>query len=155
MAIAITLREYLDETHLPYDSMQHTHTRSSLETASAAHQPNDKVAKSVLVKDGDRYMPVVLPASRRLHLGELHRMLNRPVGLATESEVAEVFYDCDLGAVPPTGLLYDIDTIVDDSLLQQDDVYFEAGDHEQLIHMRQADFRRLLGDAMRGHVSHT
>jgi Ala-tRNA(Pro) deacylase len=59
-----------------------------------------------------------------------------------------------VGAIPPIGLLYDIDTIVDDALLEQPEVYFEAGDHEQLIHMRSEDFRKLLGDATHAQMSH-
>lgn len=153
MAIAITLHEFLDSHHLPYDAMRHSHTRSTLETAQAAHRPPDQVAKSLLLKDGDRYLLAVLPADRRVHFGRLHKLIDRPVGLATEDEVAEVFADCEVGAIPPTGLLYGIDTLVDDSLLDQADIYFEAGDHEQLIHMSQKDFRNLLGDAMKAHFS--
>jgi Ala-tRNA(Pro) deacylase len=133
--------------------MRHIHTGSSHETVHAAHQPPGQVAKSLLLKDGERYLLAVLPADRRLHFGRLRSLIERPVGLATESEVGEIFADCELGAIPPTGLLYDIDTLVDNSLLAQADVYFEAGDHEQLIHMSQKDFRNLLGDATRADFS--
>jgi Ala-tRNA(Pro) deacylase len=153
MAIAITLRDFLESHHLPYDTMRHAHTRSPHETAQAAHQPPGQVAKSLLLKDGERYLLAVLPADRRVHFGRLHKLIDRTVGLATENEVGEVFPDCELGAIPPTGLLYDIDTLVDNSLLAQADVYFEAGDHEQLIHMTQKDFRNLLGDATRADFS--
>jgi Ala-tRNA(Pro) deacylase len=154
MAIATTLRDFLDSNHLPYEAMQHPRTQTSQATASAVRQPGDKVAKSLLLKDDDRYLLAVLPASRRLHFGQLHRALNRHVGLATEAEIARVFKDCSIGAVPPAGLLYDIDTVVDDALLEQPDIYFEAGDHEELIHMKQEDFRKLLGDATHAQFSH-
>lgn len=154
MAIAITLREFLDTHHLPYEAMRHEHTMTSRQAAAAAGQPPAQVVKSLLLKVGDRYVLAVLPADRRLHFGQLHRALDRHVGLATEQEVGTVFSDCELGAVPPTGLLYDIDTVVDDAVLEQADVYFEAGDHEQLIHMRQADFRKLLGDAYHSRFSY-
>ena len=154
MAIAITLREFLDGHHLPYDAMLHQRTATSRQNAVAARQPGERVAKALLLKDEGSYLLAVLPADRRLHFGQLHRALNRRIGLATEAEVAEVFSDCAVGAVPPTGLLYDIDTLVDDTLLEQAEVYFEAGDHEQLIHMTQADFRKLLGDATHGRFSY-
>ncbi|WP_078121271.1 aminoacyl-tRNA deacylase [Thiosocius teredinicola] len=153
MAVAISLREFLDDHHLPYDIERHPHTQSSRDTAEASHHPADRVAKCLLLKDDERYLLMVLPADRRLHLGELHRSMNRPICLATEDEVAKVFADCETGAIPPAGLLYDLDTIIDDVLLMQPDVYFEAGDHEQLIHMKQADFRKLVGDASHGDYS--
>lgn len=153
MAMAITLKEYLESHPLHYDAVHHAHTNSSRASASAAHQPGCKVAKSLLLKDGERFLLAVLPADRRLHFGQLHHLLDRQIGLATEKEVAEVFKDCALGAIPPAGLLYDLDTVVDESLLQQDEVYFEAGDHENLIHMTQQDFRKLLGDARHARIS--
>ncbi len=154
MGMAITLREFLDSHHLPYEAVEHEHTETSQKTAAAIHESGDKVAKCLLLKDGDRYLLAVVPASRRLHFGELHRALHRQVGLATEAEVADVFADCAVGAIPPAGLLYDIDTMIDDSLLEQADIYFEAGDHEQLIHMKQADFRKLIGDATHGRFTY-
>lgn len=154
MAVAISLREFLDEHPLPYDIARHRHTQSSLDTAQAAHQPAERVAKCLLLKGEERYLLMVLPADRRLHLGELHRAMRTQIGLATEDEVANVFADCETGAIPPTGMLYDLDTIVDDALLMQPDIYFEAGDHEQLIHMKQADFRKLVGDASHGDYSY-
>lgn len=154
MAIAISLREFLDEHHLPYETMQHRPTYTGRDTIAAAHRPGDQVAKCLLLKDGERYMLMVMPANRRLQLDELHRVMKRTVGLATEREVGKVFDDCELGAVPPAGPLYDVETVVDDVLLDQPEVYFSAGDHQQLIHMKQGDFRKLLGDAMHGRFSY-
>ena len=153
MAIATTLRAFLESHNLAYEVVRHARAETSQRTASAAGQPGDKVAKSVLLKDEDGYLLAVLPASHRVHLGDLHRALRRQVGLATEREVASLFNDCEIGAIPPAGLLYDVDTVVDDTLLTQPDVYFEAGDHEQLIHMTRKDFGRLLGDSAHSRFS--
>ena len=149
-----TLGTFVESHHLAHETVTHEHSESSLRSAAAAHLPGDKLVKSVLLKDGDGYLLAVLPASRRLHLSLLHRRLNRHVGLATEAELADLFPDCDLGAVPPTGLMYGIDTVVDDSLLAQPDVFLEAGDHEHLIHVSQQDFRRLMGDATHSDFSY-
>ena len=153
MAIAITLREFLDQHHLTYETHRHPHTVNSRETLEMSWQSGDHVAKSVLLRDGDDYLLAVLPADRRVHLGHLHHQLGHQVGLATEAELAAVFPDCETGAVPPTGLLYDIETVVDEALLDQPDVFFEGGDHSSLVHMLQSDFRKLLGDATRARFS--
>ena len=154
MAMANRLREFFDSNQLNFDVIAHEHAESGLRNAQAAHLAGDTVAKSVLLKDGDNYLLVVLPATHMLDLGRMHQILDRHVGLATEDEVAQVFSDCELGAIPPTGLMYDIDTIVDEALLKQPDIYFEAGDHEHLIHMDRQNFGKLMGDATQLNMSH-
>ena len=153
MGMAISLQKFFESHHLHYSILSHDHTETSQESAAAAHRAGYKVAKSVLLKDDDGYLLAVLPACHRLHPGLLHHELDRHLGLATEAEVAELFGDCAVGAIPPAGVLYDLDTIVDEALLEQEDVYFEAGDHERLIHMKRKDFGKLLGDAMRARFS--
>lgn len=149
MGMAMSLQAFFDAHPLHYSVVQHDHTLTSQHSAAALHQTGHKVAKSVLLKDEHGYLLAVLPASHRLHLGRLHDLLGRTLGLASEIEVAALFGDCAIGAIPPAGLLYNLDTVVDEALLEQNDVYFEAGDHEQSIHMAQADFSKLLGDARR------
>lgn len=153
MGMAISLQKYLESHPLDYSVLSHDHTESSQHSAAAAHRTGYKVAKSVLLKDDQGYLLAVLPACHRLHLGRLHHALGRNLGLATETELNALFGDCTPGAIPPAGALYDLDTVVDEALLEQDDIYFEAGDHEQLIHMDRDSFAALLGDATRGSFS--
>jgi Ala-tRNA(Pro) deacylase len=154
MTIATSLKEFLASHPLRYETIKHDHAESGSRSASAAHLSGDAVAKAVLLKQGERYLLAVLPATHRLDFGRLHRQFSHHIGLATESEAAEIFNDCAVGAIPPTGLLYNIETVVDESLLSQADIYFEAGDHEHLIHMRREDFSKLLGDATKLQMSH-
>lgn len=146
MAMAETLTRYLQAQDASYDLLHHAHTATSMEAAQAAHIPGDQLAKTVLLEDDGGYLVAVLPATHRIDLGELHRQLNRQLGLATESEMSQLFMDCELGAVPPIGPAYGIDTIVDDSLAEQIEVYFDAGDHEQLVHVSGETFSNLLGN---------
>lgn len=146
MAMADTLTRYLRAQDIPYDLLHHPHTATSMEAAQASHIPGDQIAKTVLLEDESGFVMAVLPASHRIDLGELHRRLNRRLGLATESELSSLFRDCETGAVPPIGPAYGIHTIVDDSLAEQSEVYFEAGDHEQLVHVSGETFGALLGE---------
>jgi len=98
---------------------------------------------------------VVLPASRQVDLGELHRQMKRNLGLATEHDLGQLFRDCEIGALPALGPAYGIETVVDDLIAEQPDIYFEAGDHEQLIHVSAEAFSALLGEqAGHGCFSH-
>ncbi len=154
MAIAPSLRAFMTEHHVTYDIIPHKRSLCSMETAATAHVPGDRLAKSVVLEDEMGYMMVVLPSTHRVDLGKLHRQFNRNLGLATESELHELFKDCDLGAIPPVGAAYGLETIIDDSLSDQPDIYFEAGDHEELIHVSGEQFRELMTGSRYGLFSH-
>jgi Ala-tRNA(Pro) deacylase len=147
MSISNTIRSYMEGHSVPYEIIAHRHTTSSMESAGAAHVESDHLAKAVIVKEGDDYMMVVVPSGYRIHLGKLHRLLGREVGLATETELRQLFPDCEEGAIPPLGTAYRLITLVDSSLLGQSEVYFESGDHEHLIKVSGEQFTHLLGDA--------
>lgn len=141
MAIAITLKEYLDDRGLDYEVIDHVRTDSALTTSEAAHVPGDKMAKSVLLGDSDSYLLVVIPATYRVKLGEIARLTGRRFRLISESEVEEAFSDCEIGAIPPMGVLYGIETLIDSHLMTQPDVYCESGDHGKLLHLSIDAFR--------------
>jgi Ala-tRNA(Pro) deacylase len=154
MAIAARLKWYLDANGVQYDIVPHPHTASSHETAAAAHIPEDQLAKSVVLEDEQGYVLAVLPASRRVAIGELREQLNRSVELATEGELGELFEDCETGAIPAVGAAYGIPSVVDDALLEALEIYFEAGDHEDLVHMRGEEFLGLLSGSPHGRFSY-
>ncbi len=147
MSISNTVRSYMEGQAIPYELIAHRHTQSSMESAGAAHVESEHLAKAVIVKEGDEYMMVVVPSDFHVHLGKLHQLLEREVGLATEVELTQLFPDCDLGAIPPLGTAYKLITLVDRSLLDQSEIYFESGDHEHLIKVSGEQFAHLLGDA--------
>lgn len=154
MAVAMTLQEYLEARQVAYEVISHSHTNSALRTAEAAHIPGDQVAKCVLLGDDHSYVLAVIPSTYRLELGRLNQVTARHLELIPEEEIVATFSDCERGAIPPLGEAYGIETVVESDLARQEDVYFESGDHEHLIKMRGDDFRTLLHQAPRVHVSH-
>jgi Ala-tRNA(Pro) deacylase len=155
MAIANTVSRYLSRQGAEFDILSHPHTSSSGETAQASHVPGAMLAKSVLLGDDVGYLIAVVPSNRQVNLGELHRQMNRNLGLATESEIGALFSDCEIGALPPLGPAYGIETIVDNGIAEQADIFFEAGDHEQLIHVSAETFSALLGESVwHGNIAH-
>ncbi|WP_026185935.1 aminoacyl-tRNA deacylase [Thioalkalivibrio thiocyanodenitrificans] len=153
MAIAETLKAFLDGHGVDYQVVTHAHTPSANRSAEAAHVPGDSLAKAVVLENGGQLLLAALPATRRLKLGRLHQALGEHVGLATEAEMGRLFPDCERGAVPALGAAYGMETLLDDSLAAQDDVYIEGGDHESLIHLSGESFRTLLGQARHGDFS--
>lgn len=147
MTVAITLQLYMERLGVEYDVVAHPYADNGLETAEMAHISPDKLAKSVMLEDEGGYLMAVCPASRRIKLGDLYRETNRRLEFANESELADMLGDCVLGAVPPVGDLYGVDVVVDMDLFMQSDIYFEAGDHEDLIHVTADNFQKLMSNA--------
>lgn len=147
MEIAKTLEEFLDLNGVEYDMLMHRHTDSSINSAHAAHIPEGQVAKPIILEDAQGYIMAVIPANSHVKIRELNKLLDRNMGLATENEIPALFKDCEPGAIPPVGLAYGMETIVDNALDVCSDIFFEAGNHEQLVHMDGGSFRQLMKSA--------
>ena len=152
MAIAPTFQRYLDQ-HVTYDVIAHEPTMSSMRTAQACHVPGNFLAKGVLLRDDTGYMLAVLPATHYIRMHDLRLQFGEDVDFASEGEIDELFHDCAHGAVPPIGECYGLDTIVDDAIDEQGEVYLEAGDHATLVHLSHAQFTKLTADARHGRFS--
>lgn len=155
MALAQRVGQYLDDRQIDYDIIKHRHTDSAVNTAHAAHLPEPSVMKAVVTRDKLDGAPVmaIIPASNRLNLGRLNYIAQRQLQLVDEAGLAELFPDCEVGAVPPLGEAYQMEVVWDDALQQQADVYLEAGDHERLIHLDGRVFLDLLGDSHHALIS--
>ena len=153
MAHAMTVGDFLERNHLAHELVSHARTGSSLESARAARIPPERVAKGVLLNVDGRYLLAVTRADCYLDLDELRRQLQVPVELAPREDLESVFDDCALGAVPPLGPAYGIESIWDEQLMNEPDLYFELGDHRHLVHVRTRDYLALLDNERHGSFS--
>lgn len=153
MPIARTVSRLLDGKHIDYQVVHHRHSASSLESARNARIKGDEVAKGVLLKDESGYLLAVVPASRELDLKEVEQETGRRMHLAREYELNKIFTDCDTGAVPAIGPAYGLETVADTHLRSLDEIYFESGDHEELIHVAEPQFENLMGHVAFRHIS--
>ena len=148
MSIAPTLKRYLTAENIQYEEIPHELTMSSTRTAEECHVSGDRLAKGIVLRRDGAYMLAVMPASHHLRLPEL-----RTKPMANEAEINRLFRDCAHGAIPAVGKCYGLETIVDDSIGAQQDIYMEAGDHETLLHLTHAQFARLTANAPHGRFS--
>ena len=148
MSLAKTVDYALSLTRVDYQILRHHHSSTSLGAARSAHVNPAELAKAVVLKDQLGPLRAVVPASERLDLDRVRETLRRPgLDFLPEDQLDALFYDCDKGAIPPLGPDYRIPTVVDTGLRNADNVYFEAGDHEDLVHVNQTSFRALLRGA--------
>lgn len=133
MVIARTVEDCLERNNVSYAVISHRPATTSRDTAAAAAVLPSRIAKPVILKDSRGYVMVVVPGDCHVEVDKAGRQLNRRLHLAAEAEFAHLFGDCEAHAIPPLGPCYGIETVVDDRLLQQNDVCFVSGDHDELI----------------------
>jgi Ala-tRNA(Pro) deacylase len=155
MYLTNTITSFLGKREVSYELVAHRHSITSGETANTAHVARRMLAKGVLFCDDQSYTLAVVPASSRVDPNALAALLNQQnLMLASEDELALMFPDCEVGAVPAIGAPYSVPSVVDVALLTEADVYLEAGDHRNLLHISGDDFRRLMHGVARGVISH-
>ena len=147
MSIAASLQKHLSRKHIEYDVVSHSPTMTSILSAEACRVSPDRLAKAIVVRTGDRYVLAVLPASRRISRTGLKAELGENFALATENELEQLFEDCARGAIPPIGECYGLDAVVEPSICNTPDIYFEGGDHATLVHVNRAQFAQLTDNA--------
>jgi Ala-tRNA(Pro) deacylase len=138
------LKEFLDHEHVRYVSIIHSRAYTAQEIAASAHIPGKELAKTVIVKLDGKIAMAVLPASYRVDFDLLKEATGaKKVELATEREFKDTFPDCEVGAMPPFGNLYDIPVFAAHSLREDEEIAFNAGTHTELMKLTYVDFERL------------
>jgi Ala-tRNA(Pro) deacylase len=141
MSIPRRIREYLDSQNVPYEWLPHPQAFTAQEVAHSLHISGKRLAKTVILRADDRMVMVVLPASHRLIMNELRSAMEaRQLEMLPEGELAKVFPDCDLGAIPPFGHLYGIEVWVDRTIADQGEIVFNAGTHVDAVRMKYHDY---------------
>ena len=139
------LKTFLDRHHVKYVSISHSAAYTAQTIAASAHVPGKELAKTVIVRIDDTFAMAVLPASNRVHLGHLKAAVSADhVELATENEMENLFPDCEMGAMPPFGNLYNMDVYVAEQLTEDEEIAFNAGSHTELVRMSYKDFASLV-----------
>ncbi len=138
------VESFLEERGIDYGKHCHPTTYTAQGLAHAEHVSGYVVAKPVIVKSASEFAMCVLPAPKHVDLKRVADVLNEPqVRLAAESEMAELFTDCELGAEPPIGALFGLKTIMDERLHEDEFLVMQAGTHTESIRMRRDDWVRL------------
>jgi Ala-tRNA(Pro) deacylase len=144
---------HLNKIGVNFDLVSHAHSRNSMQSARMSKLPPSQIAKAVILHDGDRYRMCVIPANHRLILERVNAHMHGNYRLATEREVAMLFDDCEIGAVPALGQVYGMPVSWEVEFNHAKDVYLESGDHEHLIHLQHGAFMELMNGQDHLHMS--
>ena len=139
------LANYLSDKKIDYVTIPHAIAYTAQETAASAHVRGIEFAKTVIVNIDDVLAMAVLPAQYKINLGLLKREVGaKNLKLASEEEFKGMFPECEVGAMPPFGNLYGMEVYVEDSLLNDEEISFNAGSHAELVKISYQDFMALV-----------
>jgi len=140
----LNLQSYLDEKGATYRLSHHDSAFTASALAHCEHVPGHKVIKPVVVQADGEFLMCALPASYRVDIEELKDQLQAcDVRLVDEPRLCELFPDCELGAEPPIGRMWNMPTLMDESLVNDDLVTFQAGTHDEAVTMTLMEYRRV------------
>lgn len=143
------LKKLLDDNGVKYVSITHSPAFTAHEIAASAHISEKEMAKTVILKAGDRLVIVVLPASQRVDIERMREVTGAAAAtLADETEFQKMFPGCEVGAMPPFGNLYGMDVFVSQQLRQSEQIAFNAGSHTELIRLPYGDFAKLVNPVL-------
>lgn len=136
---------HLRKNRILFSHCIHPPAFTAREVAAAEGIPAHEISKVVVYFGDNDYGILVLPADAKVDFDEVSRLMGLSyVRLATEAELVDMFPDCELGAMPPFGDMFDMPVLVDESIETEGYIAFSAGTHRDLIHMKFADFRHLV-----------
>lgn len=139
------LKDYLESQHVKYQCISHSPAYTSQEVAASAHISGKQLAKIVIVKINGKFAMVVLPANDHVNFASLKEVTGiTNVDLASESDFKGKFPECEVGAMPPFGNLYDMPVYVSDELASNEQIAFNAGTHAEVMRLTYNDFERLV-----------
>lgn len=135
--------EFLNEQRVSYEMIVHPPAYTSQKRARRLHVPGKQLAKCVLLSRPRGFLLAVLPATQQVDLEQLSRVMEQPVRLATDLEIADIFRDCEWGVLMPFGTLYGIPTLLEESFEPESVMVFEAHFHAVTIRMNCRDFEKV------------
>jgi Ala-tRNA(Pro) deacylase len=125
---------------IPFTQTQHRPVYTSAEAAEVRGVSLHSGAKALIVKGGENFLMVVLPADLSLDSHVLRTLLGtKKLRFATKEEVLERT-GLTPGSIPPFGSLFNLPTYCDERLADNERINFNAGDHSVSIQMNFVDY---------------
>jgi Ala-tRNA(Pro) deacylase len=146
MASPEALKSFLEQKKIRYEVLKHPEAFTAQEVAHAIHKTGKVLAKTVVVDADGKNVMVVVPAHHKVQLDAVRKLTgSKEIRLSPEENLRGLFPDCDLGAMPPIGLLYNMKVVVSKELSERPEIIFNACTHTDCVKMAFSDFQQLVG----------
>lgn len=144
MSVARRITHYLDFHDITFEAIQRGGAVPDSSSTRKWNSLAPSVAHVVVVRTEDSYYMVVVPTGKTVEVDRIRKMLQLPhCRRATDSEIAGIFSDCEVDAIPALGNLYNVPVVLDESFGKDENICFHGGTHHDLVLMRYCDFAEL------------
>jgi len=125
--------------------LRHPSAYTAQQMAAREHVSGRRVAKVVAALADGRPVELILPATRRVDLERVRQALGaEEARLASEEEMAKVFTDCEVGAIPPMRHWEGVPVLMDGSMPTDGDLVIVAGTHTDAIRLPFRDWYEMV-----------
>lgn len=133
----------LDAQQAAYSVLHHEPVFTSEQAAAVRGVPLSTGAKALVLKAGDSFIMVVLPADRKFDGKKAKQNLKvKGTRFADKDEVLSITR-LTPGSIPPFGSLFGLPTFCDQTLMLNETINFNAGDHAISISLPLSDYLRI------------
>lgn len=130
----------LGEAGIEFTRSSHREVRTSAEAAEVRGTSLHSGAKALIVKGDHGFVMLVMPADMSLHGSAARKQIeSRRMRFATPDELLELT-DLLPGSIPPFGSLFNLKTICDERLADNERINFNAGSRSQSIQLSYRDY---------------
>jgi Ala-tRNA(Pro) deacylase len=140
VALLACLAEVLKRERVPYLTFRHPPAFTAPELSEVAHIPGRQSAKVVICLADDRPVQAVVPAHYTVDLDALRRLAGATtLRLAREEEIAALYPEFEVGAMPPFGTMHGHAVFVERCFVGEPEMVFNAGTHTDSLCMHYGD----------------
>lgn len=144
MAVPGKLSKHLDGHGVVYEPIRHRTVFTAYDLAQTLRHDLSDIVKTLLVKTEQGMRLVVVPASKRLDLGKLKKVLGvKKLSIATEQDMQRT-YQVKPGAIHAFGtLLQKTPVVVDRTLTKAKQIILPTGSFTDSIRMKVREYMKL------------
>jgi Ala-tRNA(Pro) deacylase len=140
MTVFDRVHDLLQAKGVNFTVLRHQPVYTSEEAAAVRGTPLASGAKALIVKAGERFVMLILPADRKLDSRKARDSLGvKSLRFASKEEVLELT-GLQPGSIPPFGSLFGLPAYCDPALAANASINFNAGDHSISVQMAYADY---------------
>jgi len=149
MALAATVKHFLDSHEVSYRVLLHERTAALKEAAHILGIESRRVIQTVLLRDIEGVVMALLPLDHQIDFRLLSQHTHRVFERISDKEADRFFQDCEPGSHPALGNAYGIRLLLDKNIDALETVYMEVGCHTLLAQLKLEDFQFLTMGSLR------
>ena len=165
MPIVKSLLNFLDKNRIKYEIVKHRIVYTAHDKAVTLKLKPQQVAKTIVASlDGKDHALALIPANKNLDKKKLLQIINRQrqkfgqknfkkIDFAKEQWMKKILKGIKVGTTPPFGILYKLQTFIDNTLAKQTKLIVNAGDYQSSLKITPSSLIKIDKTVIKGSFS--